>query len=173
MEINVPSTNGFPSGFWNSITRYNKPVKVIGSNGENYAVEADGHVYVVPKRNITLKEKVFETTAPKPDALYLVTLTSKYWHDLTSDLGVRLNWSPDAWGDALSELSAQLHKCIYTNEWFTLSSTAATAVLTNYRYNSLKHEKDINGYMPIGLHYRAVVQQLWEEKNRRDGIVPA
>jgi hypothetical protein len=159
--------------YWNSLTRFNKPVKVIGVNDENYAVEAEGHVYVVPKANITLGPRVVippVTTAPKPEEPYWFALTHEEWQWL-----IKLNGAVapigSPWGNTVAVLKLQSHSNAYTNEWFRISGRTAMDLLLTYRYGIFNHKKIIDSYLPGGA-YGKVVRQLWEEKLRRDGIVP-
>ena len=147
--------------FWNSCTRTNVEVEIIGENGNMYAIKADGHVYVVPKVNITPEKKVITTIAPKPEEPYWVALTTldrahfiQHIQYFVEDL---------CWGPVIREIVAQGHSGEYTYEWFLLSARAVRAILTRYEYD--KHK-------PASGSFKTVVQQVWEERLRRDGILP-
>lgn len=159
--------------YWNSNTRVNAPVRIIGVNDDCYAVESRGHVYVVPKGNITTQQKVFDppapvvTTAPKPEPElpYLVKLTKEQlqYHQ-------RLTFG-EPWPLVSSELSSQCHSQTYTTEWFYISFATAQKVLFRYEYDTYKTRQDISPRLP-GAELGMLTRQLWEEQLRRDGIVP-
>lgn len=174
MDIKPPNLVGAAKAYWNSNTRVNVPVTVIGANGEFYAVERDGHVYVVPKANITTWKKVItppETTAPKPEEVYWITLTSKELSNLLEYRDIYY-LEGDPWRNVLQDLVGQRHGGSYTYEWFSLSASAARTVLDRYGYEYHKREKGIDGILPSGPSFKSVARQLWEEQLRRDGITP-
>lgn len=173
MDIQAPALIGASKAYWNSLTRFNVPVTVIGVNGDNYAVESDGHLFIVPKANVSPKKKIIapiETTAPKPDGEYWLTLTANDHAELLKALATRQGLRDNIWAEVIRALSPRTHTGTYTNEWFCLPVHEATALLSAYSYDAHKHEKDINGLLPSGFYYKTVVRQLWEEQLRRDGI---
>ena len=175
MDIQAPALIGASKAYWNSLTRFNVPVTVIGVNGDNYAVESDGHLFLVPKANISLQKKIIapiETTAPKPEGEYWFTLTANDHAELLNALAARAGVHADTWAKVIRALSLRTHTGTYTNEWFCLPVHEATALLSAYNYDAHKHEKDINDWTPSGLYYKTVVRQLWEEQLRREGITP-
>ena len=156
--------------YWNSNTRHNALVRVLAANGENYAVECGGHVYVVPKNNITLEKKKFFTTAPKPEETYWITLTTEEYDYFA--LSSRKADDTDVWSGVIQNLLSRRHAGDYTEEWFAVSAPAANRLLAMYLYATYKNDKSLNEMIPLSTPYKQVVHQLWDEKLRRDGIVP-
>jgi hypothetical protein len=157
--------------YWNSNTRVNAPVRIIGVYDDNYAVESRGHVYVVPKGNITTQQKVFDppapvaTTAPKPEMPYLVALTKEQLQYL------QMQTFASPWSLISSETLFQCHSQTYTIEWFWISFATGQAILLRYNYDTYKTRKNISHCLPGG-ELGMLTCQLWEEQLRRDGIVP-
>ena len=149
--------------YWNSNTRFNVKVEIIGENGDMYAIKSRGHVYVVPKANITPREKILETIAPKPEP-WFVALTVSEFLALRATPSVTLI---EFWYGVSKELRTQEHTARYTREWFSLSSELVETILRGYGYAQNKYLQEFSEYLPQ-LHFKPLVEQLWVEKRTRE-----
>ena len=160
--------------YWNSNSRVNEPVLILGQNDTTYAVQSKGHVYVVPKANISVERKSAVPPvppviiAPRPEDCYLVLLTAEQRSEIVAyGLG-----RSGPWNIIANELCRQPHSGAYTNEWFWLWPACVKEILNHYGYDRHKFESLFESYLPLGAGHKVVVRQLWEEKLRREGIVP-
>jgi hypothetical protein len=176
MDIKVPDVNEAPRAYWNSNTRHNAVVLVVASNENDYAVWRDGHVYIVPKENITPEAKVYfypslVTTAPKPEGNYGLILTAEEWNYFSRSVTNADSISYMATAKVFQEIAFMQHTGKFTYEWFFVSPLAAYETLNMYGYTPHKKEDKIKSSLPSGPEFATVVRQLWDEKNRRDGVV--